>query len=181
MINSLGGIRQIAMVVRDAQKTMRYFARTLGVGPFYVVRNYVPDDYHFRGQPAPAPVLTLGFAQSGPVQIEIIQQHNDAPSGYTEFLGAGLEGCQHLAAWFAVPTEYDAARKQILDSGLALIHEGGSNAAGARFAYFATELPGQLMFEIAEALRPEVRGMFELVAEQARSWDGTEPIRNLSV
>jgi methylmalonyl-CoA/ethylmalonyl-CoA epimerase len=89
MINRLGGIRQLAMVVKDADRTMRYLAKTLGIGPFFVVREDVPDDFRYRGHAAPAPVLTLCFAQAGPVQIELIQQHNATGSAYREFLGAG--------------------------------------------------------------------------------------------
>jgi len=178
MINQLGGIRQIALVVKDAERTMKYFAETLGVGPFYVVSNMVPDDYHYRGKPAPAPVLTLCFAQAGPVQIEIIQQHNDAPSAYRDFFAAGHEGCQHVALWFADSAEYTRARQRILDAGLKLVHENGDKAAVARFAYFETELPGGLMLEIAEAMTPNVRGMFEAVAEAAKNWNGENPIRS---
>lgn len=179
MINALGGIRQLAMVVRDADEVMRHFAETLGVGPFYVMRNIKPGDYFYRGQPALAPELTLGFAQAGAVQIEIIQQHNDAPSGYLDFLSRGLEGCQHIATWFADPAEYDAARRRMLDAGLTLVHENGAAAVGLRFAYFETALPGSLMLEISEALSPTIKPLTDLVTSSAATWDGTEPIRNI--
>lgn len=180
MINQLGGVRQIGMVVRDAEKTMRYMTEKLGIGPFFVVRRIAPDDFRYRGAPAPPPVMTLCFAQAGPVQIELIEQHNDAPSAYTEFLGAGREGSQHIALWFSEKSAYTAARQQVLDAGLKLIHENGTNAAVARFAYFETELPGGLMVELAEALIPDVRELFETVANAARGWNGSDPIRYVS-
>ena len=180
MINALGGIRQLALVVRDADKVMRHLAESLGVGPFYVMREIAPTDYHYRGKPAPAPVLTLGFAQAGPLQIEIIQQHNDAPSGYLDFLSGGLEGCQHVATWFGDPAEYDAARQRMLDAGLTLVHENGARAVGFRFAYFSTDLPGGLMLEIAEALSPAIKPLTDLIASSAETWDGSEPIRQVS-
>lgn len=179
MINALGGIRQLALVVRDADQVMRTMAESLGVGPFYVMRNISPTDYHYRGEESPAPVLTLGFAQAGPIQIEIIQQHNDAPSGYLDFLSGGLEGCQHVATWFGDPAEYDAARQSLLDSGLTLVHENGARATGLRFAYFATDLPGGLMLEIAEALSPVIKPLTDLIAASAAAWDGTDPIREV--
>lgn len=180
MINKLGGIRQLALVVRDAETTMLTLSKTFGIGPFFVVRNMIPDDYRFRGQPAKAPVLTLGFAQAGPLQIEIIQQHNNAPSAYTEFLAASSEGCQHVGVWFSDSAAYTAARQMILDSGLILVHENGANAAIARFAYFATDIPGGLMLEIAEAQTPGVKSMFETVALAAIDWDGQDPIRTFA-
>jgi hypothetical protein len=177
MINRLGGIRQLAMVVRDADRTMHYLTEALGIGPFFVTRNYVPDDFRYRGHAAPAPVLTLCFAQAGPVQIELIQQHNAADSAYQEFLSAGREGCQHIAVWFSDSAAYTAARREILESGLTLVHENGDAAAYARFAYFETKLPGGLMLEIAEALTPKVRDMFERVARESIDWDRSDPVR----
>jgi hypothetical protein len=180
MINKLGGIRQLALVVKDAGSTMLTLSKTFGIGPFFVVRNMIPDDFRFRGRPARAPILTLGFAQAGPLQIEVIQQHNDAPSAYTEFLAAGSEGCQHVGVWFSDSAAYTAARQMIFDSGLVLVHENGADAAVARFAYFATGIPGGLMLEIAEAQIPRVKNIFETVASAAVDWDGRDPIRTFT-
>lgn len=179
LINQFGGVRQIAFVVRDAEATMKVLAQTLGIGPFYAVRDYVPDDYHYRGEPAPAPRLTLAFGQAGVVQVEVIQQHNDAPSAYTEFLHAGKEGVQHVAVWFADRANYELARGQMLSAKWSLVHENGLKSQAARFAYFATSLPGGLMVEIAEALVPEAKPLVDMVASSAVGWDGREPIRYL--
>ena len=63
MVNRLGGIRQLAMVVKDADRAMHYLAETLGIGPFYVTRDYVPDDFRYRGRAAPAPVRAVRPAE----------------------------------------------------------------------------------------------------------------------
>ena len=180
LVHTFGGIRQIAMVVRDAESTLRTLTGTLGIGPFYVIRDYVPDDFRYRGNPSPPPRLTLAFAQSGPVQVEVIQQHNDVPSAYAEFLASGREGCQHVAAWFSDRSAYDAARDDLLARGWPLVHENGDRSAGPRFAYFATDLPGALMLEIAEALVPASRPFVEMIAQAGASWDGSDPIRTSS-
>jgi catechol 2,3-dioxygenase-like lactoylglutathione lyase family enzyme len=178
LINALGGFSQVGMVVKDADATMRYLSTTLGIGPFFVMREMAPDDFRYRGAPSAAPVLTLGFAQAGPVQIEVIQQHNDAPSAYLEFFAAGREGCQHLSIWFDDRDAYSRAREQLSGCGLSLVHEAGE-ASWSRFAYFATNIPGGLMVEIAEARIPEARAAFENVAQAAVDWDGRDPIRML--
>jgi hypothetical protein len=64
LVNSLGGFSQLGMVVADADKTMHYMARKLGIGPFFVVRGTLVDAFYFRGAPAAGPVMTLGFAQA---------------------------------------------------------------------------------------------------------------------
>ncbi|HEX7856313.1 MAG TPA: VOC family protein [Sphingobium sp.] len=177
-INELGGVSQIGMVVRDAHATMRYMIEILGIGPFFVASEVVAEDFRYRGKPSASPVLTLAFAQSGAVQIELIEQHNDVPSAYSEFIGAGREGCQHFSIWFADKVAYTAAREQLLGEGLALVHEVGDTAI-QRFAYFESRIPGGLMIELAEALTPEGHGLMDIVKEASIRWDGLDPIRYL--
>ena len=71
-----GQIRQIGHVVRNAASAMDYWTRTMGVGPFFVIREVEFADYHYRGHSSAAPVVTLCFAQSGDVQIELIDRAN---------------------------------------------------------------------------------------------------------
>jgi catechol 2,3-dioxygenase-like lactoylglutathione lyase family enzyme len=179
MSRIFGGTRQLAMVVRDADAAMRSWAERLGVGPFVCLRKIRFDNYHYRGRISPAPIVTLCFAQSGDLQIEIIQQHNDAPSAYTEFLSSGREGCQHIAAWYADRAGYDRAHAAALAQGFTLVHQGEGGDQHARFAYFETGLPGDLMFEIAEALIPGVCELTAMVKTLAADWDGCDPVRDL--
>jgi len=177
MTRLAGHIRQMGFVVRDADAAMRYWAETMGVGPFVVFRNLLFEDYLYRGKPAPGPVVTIGVAQSGPLQVEIIQQHNDAPSAYLDFLAAGREGFQHVSPWFDTPEAYDAAYARLAASGLEVVHEGHSAGSDIRFAYFSAKEGGWPQFEISEALRPAIRPLSEDLQRQAAEWDGTDPIR----
>lgn len=172
-----GGIRQLGMVVRDADAAMRQLSGGFGIGPFVAARNVVFEEYRYRGRAAEPPVVSLCIAQSGPLQIEIIQQHNDAPSAYTEFLGRGLEGCQHVATWFSSHAEYDRARQRLLGNGLTLVHEARLSAIGCRFAYFENGMMPGLMIEIAESLLPHLAPVLERLGKVAEGWDGNDPIR----
>jgi hypothetical protein len=78
--------------------------------------------------------------------------------------------------WFSEPDAYTRAREKLMGQGFTLVHENGARAA-ARFAYFETQLPGGLMIEIAEALTPAVRDVFESVRQSATQWDGSDPVR----
>jgi catechol 2,3-dioxygenase-like lactoylglutathione lyase family enzyme len=175
-----GGIRQLAFVVKDVRSAMRYWAGQLGIGPFFVVPEYEFVDYRYRGEPTRPPVVTLCFAQSGDLQIELIQQHNDAPSAYLDFLAAGREGAQHVASWFGDPREYEDACERMACRGFTLVHESGPGNTLARFAYFETQIAGGMMVELAEALRPSVRAITATVAAAANHWDGLDPIRVLT-
>lgn len=170
-----GGIRQLGMVVKDADAAMREWGR-LGVGPWFTMRNFVVDDFVYKGKPSPAPEITMCFAHSGPLQIELIQQHNDVPSGYRDFLQSGREGAQHVAAWFSDHESYDAKRSELLERGFEIVHEGGARVNDARFAYFASKEPGGLEFEIAEAILPPLDEFRKTMEQAAQGWDGRELI-----
>ena len=177
MSRKFGAIRQLGFVVRDPIAAMHYWADTLGVGPFYVMENVTFGDYRYRGQPSPPPLVTLGFAHSDELQIEIIAQHNNAPSGYLDFLASGREGWQHVSSWFGNRHDYDSAYKKALDEGAEVIHEGSMGPA--RFSYFNTygESGYGVAFELAEGLIPEFKPLLELLKSEAANWDGSDPIR----
>ena len=107
MSRRFGSIRQIAFVVRSLDRTLRYWTETLGVGPFFVFRNMSPEDFRYRGEPSPAPRLSVALGNSGDLQVELIEQHDDRPSAYRDFLAAGREGFQHVSSWLT-RAEYDA-------------------------------------------------------------------------
>ena len=87
-------VHQIGMVVRDLQKTADFYYSTVGIGPFSIVPEMRFDGVILRGQPTDSKVR-LGFADSGPLQIELIQPL-EGENIYTEFLRSGNEGLHHL-------------------------------------------------------------------------------------
>ena len=174
-----GPIRQIAFVVRDLDATLRYWTETLGVGPFFVMREVTPDDFHYRGKPSPAPVLSIALGNSGDLQVEIIEQHDERPSAYRDFLDSGREGMQHVSAW-VTRDEYDEVMSRMLKDRIDVVHAGAMAAVNVRFAYFATDTaPGGLLYEIADLLEPGIYPLIEMIAAAAREWDGSEPVREL--
>jgi catechol 2,3-dioxygenase-like lactoylglutathione lyase family enzyme len=181
MSRLFGSIRQVAFVVRDLDAAIRYWTETLGVGPFFVLRNVTPENYRYRGDPSPPPTLSIALANSGDVQVELIQTHDDRPSAYREFLADGREGFQHVSAW-VTRAEYDATMARALEAGTTVIHEGSVPGAGVRFAYFATDrVPGGLVYEIADTMEPTVYPLMQMIADAARGWDGSNPVRDLTL
>ena len=181
MSRLFGSIRQVAFVVRDLDATLHYWTETLGVGPFFVLRRVSPVDYRYRGAPAPAPCLSLALGNSGDVQIELIQQHDDRASAYRDFLAAGREGMQHVSSWLT-RGEYDETMARARARGLVVAHEGALPGSGVRFAYFATDVaPGGLVYEIADCLEPRVYPFMQMIADAARGWDGRDPVREIQL
>jgi len=179
MSQKFGEIRQIAFVVRSIDDALRYWTETLGVGPFFVMRQVTPDDWRYGGEPSPSPQMSIALANSGAMQVELIEQHDDSPSAYRDFLDSGHEGMHHVSSW-TTRDEYDATMARMRDAGVAVAHEGAINTMNVRFAYFATnDAPGGLYYEMADLLEPPIYSFVEMIAGAARDWDGTDPIRNL--
>ncbi|MGE3917357.1 MAG: VOC family protein, partial [Hyphomicrobiaceae bacterium] len=83
-----GEIRQLGYVVRDIEAAMRHWIEVLGVGPWYYVERLPVRNFLYRGQPSDVHA-SIALANSGGAQIELIQQRNDAPSMYRDFLASG--------------------------------------------------------------------------------------------
>ena len=91
MSRLFGEIRQNGYVVRDLEAAIAQWLEVPRVGPFFVLEHVKAEGFEYRGEPSPLEV-SFAFANSGPLQIELIQQHGDAPSMYRDFLAAGREG-----------------------------------------------------------------------------------------
>lgn len=183
MSRLFGPLRQVAFVIRDLDRALQYWTETLGVGPFFVLRNMCPENYRYRGRSSPSPRLSIALGNSGDVQVELIQQHDDRASAYLEFLQAGREGFQHVSSWLN-RTDYDATMQQQRAAGVAVVHEGSIPGSGVRFAYFATDdasAPGGLLYEIADVLEPHIYPVMQMISDAARDWDGAAPVREITL
>ena len=101
-----GEVRQLGYVVRDIDKAMRHWVEVLGIGPWFYVERLPVTNFRYRGEPSDVHA-SIAIANSGRPQIELIQQRNDAPSMYRDFIRAGHEGLQHVSTW-PRPEEYQA-------------------------------------------------------------------------
>jgi len=169
-----GAVRQNGYVVRDIEAALRHWTEVLGVGPFFYFERAPLDDFRYRGEPSPLEV-SIALANSGPLQIELIQQRNDAPSTYRDFLAAGREGLQHVAYW---TTSFDADLARIRARGIEVAQSGQVGGPSGRFVYLATETHPGTMVELSEVSGSKGR-FFEHIAELARGWDGSDPIRRM--
>ncbi len=177
MSRIFGEIRQIAYVVRDLDATVRYWTETLGVGPFYMLRDLTPVDWLYRGQPSPAPRISIALGFSGEIQVELIQQHDDNPSAYRDLLLSGREGFHHVSSWIS-PAEYDVQVPDLKKRGLQPAHEGRLAGGNIRFVYFDTSFGAEgLYFEIADLKETWLYGNMMAIRDVARVWDGKDPVR----
>jgi catechol 2,3-dioxygenase-like lactoylglutathione lyase family enzyme len=173
MSRRFGEVRQNGYVVHDVEAALRHWTEVLGVGPFFYFERVPMEDFHYQGKPSPLEV-SIALSNSGPLQIELIQQRNDAPSMYRDFLAAGHEGLQHIAYW---TERFDADLTRLEADGFR-VGQSGRIGEGGRFVYFESDAHPGTVIELSEVSGPKGR-FFAHVAEQARSWDGSEPVRRL--
>ena len=114
----------------------------------------------------------MALANSGYVQVELIQTRNDVPSMYRDFLQAGRTGLQHVAYWTA---DYDADLARLTAQGFKPVMSGEVGERG-RFIYFDTEYHPGTVIELSEVAGPKGK-MFDLIRGASQGWDGSEPVR----
>jgi len=91
-------MRQVGIVVRDIEKAMRHWVEVCGVGPRFYAEQLPLDEFRYRGRPYDLRVSTAP-ANTGDVQLELIQQRNDVPNLYRDFVAAGHEGDAAWSSW----------------------------------------------------------------------------------
>ena len=170
MSRIFGNFRQAGYVVRDVEEAMKHWVEVLGIGPWFYQKKIITSDFYYKGKPYNLD-MSIAIANSGDVQIELIQQRSDTPSMYRDFLQQHGEGFHHMSAWtMDIKGEVD----RLLKLGYKIGQEGviGEN----RFVYFETEgLHPGTVFEIYDVSNGIIE-MFDQVRDAALNWDGTDGI-----
>lgn len=177
MSRLFGEIRQNGYVVRNLEAAIAHWLDAMRVGPFFVLERVEVQGFLYRGAPSPLEV-SFAFANSGALQIELIQQHGDAPSMYRDFLAAGREGLQHVAYW---TDAYDALLARGLAAGLS-VGQSGAFGKDGRFVYFAQEAHPGSVIELSEVREGSLKQrFFAAVRNAASEWDGADPVRRIAL
>lgn len=175
MSKSFGAVRQVGYVVKDIEKAMQHWI-ALGVGPWFYKEKVESTEFNYYGKPSPLPALSIALANSGDVQIELIQQNDDSPTLYRDTLASNGECAQHVAYWTV--ENFDQYCRDFLELGYVEGHSGRMGAGRGRFAYFVHKDVPSLMVELSESTGGKAE-YFESVRQAALYWDGKDPIRRV--
>jgi methylmalonyl-CoA/ethylmalonyl-CoA epimerase len=130
-------ITQVAVVVRDLQKTMESYTEIMGWQPWSVYEHKSPilHDTILHGKPATFSMLGAEV-HCNPIDFEILQPL-EGPSIYKEFLEEKGEGIHHVAVVNSTE-DVDAALANFKKNGVEVTMEGrlGENI---RFYYLDTD------------------------------------------
>ncbi|RJF98641.1 VOC family protein [Noviherbaspirillum saxi] len=173
MSTLFGKICQIGYVVQDIEAAMQHWL-SMGVGPWFHAENVNIDYFNYRGQASSA-LIGAAVANSGDMQIELIQMKNDGPSMWKEFVEAGGTGIQHIAYW---TKDYQAVLDRARSLGHKVAQEGQIGGPTGRFCYFESASTPGTVIELSDISGPKGQ-IFEQVRLAALNWDGTNPIRKV--
>lgn len=165
-------VHHIGYVVDDLEAAAVHLAATSGAGPFLAIEHVPLTGATFQGAPCRYDHSTA-FAQWGPMIIEISQIHVAEPAGLRDFLSAGRHPAIGHLAWLVADLDAESAR--LAAAGMALVHSGSSGPVRANW-HHGDPLFGHPI-EVHRSC-PELLGFYDLIAGEARHWDGTRPLRS---
>ena len=157
-------------VVQDIEAAMQNWTRELRVGPFYYAEGAPIHNFRYRGAASDLQA-SIALSYSGNMLIVLIQQTNEAPSSFLDFLNAGHTGLHHVG-FFSRSFDRDLQRAR--EAGLAVIQT--STIGGVKFAVFGSEEPVRTRPALIATSDLNL-DLFRMVEKEARSWDGSGPIR----
>ena len=172
-IAGLGEIMQLAYVPADFDAALAFWTKTMGAGPFFALDHVALDDVKYLGAPTTIDFsMVLGYW--GDLQIELIRQHNRAPSIYQAWRDEDREGLQHVCI---LVDDMDLARRTCLAAGATVAQEAKVPGGGEVIYVDTGGGPGTMV----EILKPSPGGreFFAMMRDAARGWDGTNPLRRL--
>jgi hypothetical protein len=174
MSNNFGPVRQLGYVVQDIDRAIEHWTINLGVGPFFLIEDQPLKMFAYRGERS-EPSCRIALAQSGAIQVELIEQRNDAPSAFKEFSDQGHEGLQHLGFW---TTNFDRHERLARELGMTELQRGqsGSGSSDERFIYFTHRGHRGTVVELSEVVGRK-GSLFRAVELAAAQWDGADPVR----
>jgi len=117
-------ISQIAVVVRDIEKSMKAYNELLGWGPWNVYEHVPPALHHthLRGEPTQYTMLGAETNVDG-MGFELIQPL-DGPSIYREWLDKYGEGFHHIAVMKHTQQESELFKAEMSARGVNILMDG---------------------------------------------------------
>lgn len=159
---ALGPIFQVAYVVEDLDQAAQWWAKHMGVGPFFALRNIQQAKMDYKGAPCTAD-YSAAFAMMGDTQIELIAQHDTKPSPYIDHVGGGT--IHHMAA---TTQDIDAAQAELEAGGMTYV-ASATSPDGTRWVILEGEEAGRLeLLQFPEGA-PDFAGFLR---QAAADWDG---------
>ncbi|TPN81135.1 VOC family protein [Mesorhizobium sp. CU2] len=167
----LGTADQLGFMVDDLEAAVRSWGARAGIGPFFYF-DPAPYEIEYLGKES-APLWSAAIAYAGTTQIELMCQHDDAPSVYQDFKKKHGEGLLHTGRYVPSPK---AVSDALVSRGCKMLQFNWDGNKVEDCIYLETaDHPGALVELIIAT--PARLARAELLQKLARDWDGTNPFR----
>jgi catechol 2,3-dioxygenase-like lactoylglutathione lyase family enzyme len=168
-----GDIMQMAYVPGDFEAALKFWTETVGAGPFFAIDHVRLERVRYCGEPTEIDFsMMLGYW--GEMQIELIRQHNESRSIFKTWRDEGREGLHHVCV---LADDIDGVRAFCDEAGV-VIDQEAVVPGGGEVVYIDTGGgPGSLVEVLKPA--PGTREFFKMMRETHRTWDGSQPVRQL--
>lgn len=146
-------IRQVGIVVQNIDRTVRSYARSFGIGPWFKPK-FTKEEHRLRGEEIIGDEIDIAIAFSGRTQIELIQPVSGNQSIYWRHLETHGEGIHHLGFYVSNIEDRLAALAKngvsVLQSGV--IHSSGKLGGGSitNYAYLDTADAAGVILELIQ-------------------------------
>lgn len=168
----LGPVMQLSFVPADFEAALVFWTKTMGAGPFFHIPHVKLDGMRYRGRPSDID-FSMAIGYLGDVQIELIEQHHDAPSMFRDWRAAGHEGIQHMCV---LVEDIAEARARCSAVGAEIVQEGTlPDGAGTVIYADVGGGPGTVMEYLQ--IGPQGHAGFAAMRDAHRGWDGRDPVR----
>jgi hypothetical protein len=170
----VNGYCQLAFVVQDVHAAMESFTRHVKAGPWFLMEHVRIKNVKYRGRDSQIN-LSIANGNAGHLQIELIQQNDNAPSVFTEIIETRGYGLHHQG--IAV-RDFDAELRKFEQMGYE-VAVYAENDIPVRAAYMDTKGMFPSFLEIMET-NDTVEAMFAAMYHASIGWDGRDPVRRIS-
>ena len=161
-------IIQNAYIVNDLEAACKRWNAIYGIGPFLITEHLPLEEARYNGHIIDLD-FSAAFSQSGDLNIELIEQHNDGPSGFRDMYPKGHEGLHHVAV---ICDDYDAEVARFEAAGYPATMQF---QLGPDFSVSFVDTRGAFghVVELYQD-NPGLRDLYDTVRRSAEHWDGQE-------
>ena len=166
-------IIQNAYYVADLDTAIERFHGLWGLGPFFARRHIGLENVTYHGAPAELDI-SAAYTQAGDLMLELVTQHNDAPSIFRDRFAAHESGFHHVALDFG---DHDTRVAEFNDKGYESV-TSFKTSEGRGATYLDTfDLLGHAT-EIY-IVNDSLKALYDEVRSASEQWNGQQLIREL--
>lgn len=166
----------IAYVGTDLDKMVDRMLQS-GIGPFYYSRKLHLNS-RYRGERHDV-VISVAFAYTGDLMIELVVQDNDVPSSFLEYLEAHPEGGLHHVAYMS--KDLDASLQELKAKGKEYTPVQEFLGPDGKPVEIYLEPKGANDAIFMQIVLPSAwDNGFAKLKDIAKTWDGSDPKRDMA-